>query len=169
MDQAIINPAFSTKEAKLINYCKLYLQVTTISNICTADGASVDETLQAGSLESTSSTSAWLHFNQGCPLTKSWILGHQVLTIWFDLEGILYEPLGAWLHLANQLCCNWRTMYLDSSDNCLYVCLKATLNGNFHRYSQDPRVPNTFDDGKVMDWTQNHHLKAQLFNVTEII
>jgi hypothetical protein len=98
----------------------MYLQVTTVLDLCNADGATTDEALNQGKLDAASSTSSWLHFNQGRPSSPAWILWRHVLTYWFDSEGILYEPLGPWLLPANQLRRDWPA-YFDSSDDCVYI------------------------------------------------
>jgi hypothetical protein len=150
MDQAINNPTFSDADVILINYCRLYLQVTTISDMCTSDGATIDEALHSGELDSASSTSAWLHFTQGRPSTQAWILWRRLLTYWFDSEGMLHEPLGPWLLSANLLRRNWPT-YHDAANDYLYV-RSNTNSSTFRRYSRLTRA-SLYDDVTTVTWT----------------
>jgi hypothetical protein len=149
IDQAN-NTTFSDADVILINYCRLYLQVTTISDMCNLDGITIDKALHSGELDSASSTSAWLHFTQGHPSTQAWILWRRLLTYWFDSKGMLHKPLGPWLLPANLLRCNWPT-YHDAANDYLYV-RHDTNASTFQRYSRLTKA-SLYDDVTTVTWT----------------
>jgi hypothetical protein len=64
MDLGVLaSNAFTNKEIQQINYCWLYLQATTMWDICTADGVSLDHDMLLGTLGPSSSTSSWIQIN----------------------------------------------------------------------------------------------------------
>lgn len=49
------------------NYCCLYLQVVTLSDLCLADGVTMDPAMLLGHTGPQSSTSTWIYIHQARP------------------------------------------------------------------------------------------------------
>lgn len=58
---------FTAQEIRLLNYCRLYLQVVTLSDITYANGYSLDLAMLHGKINNNSSQTKWHHFNQKRP------------------------------------------------------------------------------------------------------
>jgi hypothetical protein len=63
MDSVLNSGLFTTIEINQINYCRLHLQVTTLSDICQANGVYINKSFCNGTTATTSSTSSLLHFS----------------------------------------------------------------------------------------------------------
>jgi hypothetical protein len=48
MDRVLDSGKFKPREVRLLNYCRLFLGVTTISDVATADGKDIDRTMFLG-------------------------------------------------------------------------------------------------------------------------
>ena len=97
MDHVITSGEFTNQEITQVNYCRMHLQVTTVSDLCQANGTFIDEAFLEGNLDDSSSSSTWLHVNQPRPSKPIWALWSCALSQWFDDDGILHKPLGPWL------------------------------------------------------------------------
>lgn len=56
--------SFTPKEILRLNYCRLYLQAVTLSDLCMADGVTMDPSMLSGHPGKNSSTSSWVHITQ---------------------------------------------------------------------------------------------------------
>eukprot|EP00957_Ditylum_brightwellii_P058930 4469245-Ditylum_brightwellii.AAC.1 len=72
MSTVIHSNAFKPHKIKHINYCRLYLGVTTLSDITLADDKTVDPHMKSGNISLLSSSAKQLLTKQGCPNQKSW-------------------------------------------------------------------------------------------------
>ena len=72
MDMVLHSNQFTPKDIRLINYCRLYLQVVTLSDITTADGIELDSSMLCGTRTRLSSHTKWHHFHQKKPSNNSW-------------------------------------------------------------------------------------------------
>jgi hypothetical protein len=72
MNMALDSGRFSDGQIPLINYCRLYLQVVTLSDIASADGQTIDPAILCGTVSLLSSSTTWLHVNQSRPDTSTW-------------------------------------------------------------------------------------------------
>jgi hypothetical protein len=70
MDSVLSSGLFTNKEICQINYCRMHLQVTTLSDVCQANGVFIDEAFREGNRQPISSQSTWLHFNQPRPANR---------------------------------------------------------------------------------------------------
>lgn len=132
---------FQPKDIQWINYCCLYLQISTLSDMCLSDGYLMDPSdITTGDLKRLLSTSNWLSAKQAQTSKQVWLFWQTyVLPIWFDNNNDLYSPLGPWTHTAATLCCQWHAYY-NFQHNFLYVlhdqwstsstiaCLKTAKN-----------------------------------------
>jgi hypothetical protein len=85
------------KQICTINYCCHHIQAVTMSNLCLADGVSLDPSLLVGKPAVVSSVSTWIHINQARPKNKaSWRLIRQACSHW-SYKSKLHFPLGPWI------------------------------------------------------------------------
>jgi hypothetical protein len=118
MDMILQSASFTPKEILRLNYCRLYLQAVTVSDLCMADGITMDPTMLSGRPGPDSSTSSWVHITQARPNEASWHLWRKACTLW-SLNQSLYHPLGGWKP-GSQLRCQW-PCYYDDSDGAIYM------------------------------------------------
>ena len=64
MESVLSSGVFTPAEVCQLNYCRLHLQVTTLSDLTQANGLYINESFFEGNTEPLSSTSNWLHFSQ---------------------------------------------------------------------------------------------------------
>ena len=123
-----------TATLQRINHCRLYLQVITLSDICTNDGLHIIPDAYHGQPISDSS-STWQWPRQVCPPATSWALWQKMLRNYFLTSGRglalrADSRLGAWLPKALT---HHRQSHLrvDTTSGCLWQTLQ---NGGFQRY-----------------------------------
>jgi hypothetical protein len=118
-----------------LNHCRLYLQVLTLSDICTADGLQIKHCAFHGrSIED--SSSAWHWPRQERPPAQSWTIWQSTLRRHFlePKKGLSLRPaarLGAWLPTAHT---HHRQPHLriDTATGDLWQTLPC---GNFRHYA----------------------------------
>jgi hypothetical protein len=120
MDLVLASNHFTSKEICTINYCRMFLQVVTISDLCLADGVSIDPAFLSGTPAPTSSTSKWLHINQGRPSEPCWQLWRHACSLWSH-KNQLHFPLGTWLLPGDRLRQSWPYYYYDRDQGDLFV------------------------------------------------
>jgi hypothetical protein len=164
MDRIIRSKAFLPHDIKRINYCRMYLQITTVSDMCMADGIHLDQAVADGERSHLTSQSSWLHFYQGRPNEHVWLFWRRfVLPIWFNREDELHSPLGPWLHTADNLRRQWKAYY-DPRRDFLYVSHEAT----FHQYDRPSRECPDFSFGIATTWTPDcYSLPVDAYLVNE--
>jgi hypothetical protein len=74
METILPSETFTIAQIKILNYCCLYLQVVTVSDICQANGTHVDAGYISGYLTLLSSQTNWITINQARPADKHWAL-----------------------------------------------------------------------------------------------
>jgi hypothetical protein len=82
MDMVLQSPHFTSKDIRLINYCRLYLQVVTVSDITTAEGTGLDPTMLIGTRTRLSSRTKWHHFHQKKPSSNAWKTWRRANRLW---------------------------------------------------------------------------------------
>ena len=117
--------------------CRLYLQVTLLSNITTADGKFIrSEVMQSHRPLSNSTTELFPY--QSSPDTAGWILWYTFLThLTRSPTHALIQPLGRWLHPSHALIRKWQS-YINPSTNIVYLRKQDT----FEVYATLPTTPN---------------------------
>jgi hypothetical protein len=124
---------FSPAKIRMINFCRLYLQVVTLSDIALADGKTIDPALECGTLSLLSSTTTWLHTNQRRPSDKCtwrvWQGFMRLVALYLD-----NHPLGDWLYPPSQLRRSWPVYFDNLSSN---VFLRS-VDGFFICYRRTP-------------------------------
>ena len=119
MDLVIQSQMFAPKEVRLLNYCRMYLQVVTLSDITNATGQDLDLTMLNGTCSRLSSQTKWHQFNQKRPSANAWKIWRRANLLWANAQGHLHEPLGKWLQESKDQRRTWHA-YTDSAMT-LYV------------------------------------------------
>jgi hypothetical protein len=119
MDMILSSNQFDPKEICTLNYCRMHLQAVTVGDLCLADGVSLDPAMLAGTPDSTSSKSKWIHINQARPSAPCWRLWRQACAMW-SYNSKLHFPLGPWTQPGDQLRRSW-PYYYDCANGELYV------------------------------------------------
>jgi hypothetical protein len=82
MDTILRSEAFTIAQIKILNYCRLYLQVVTVSDICQANGTHVDAGCISGYPILLSSQTNWITIKQARPADKHWALWQLAIRTW---------------------------------------------------------------------------------------
>ena len=94
--------SLANAQIRRLNYCRLYLQAITLSDVTDADGQVLDLSKRRGEQSFQSSRTTWLHENQDRPSTPEWTLWKKANLIWSYPDGTLHTPLGEWLVKPHQ-------------------------------------------------------------------
>ena len=97
MDVLMASNHYTPAEIRKLNYCRLFLNVTTIADIAKPCGKVVDESLLHGAPSLYSSRSNHLSIHQETPSPSEWKLWRRAYLIWSDIHGNLRTPLGEWI------------------------------------------------------------------------
>ena len=97
MDLILRNGQYTNEEVKRLNYCRLYLQAQSLSDLTTTDGYLLDATKLQGTPSLQSSRTHQGEINQRRPAEEDWQLWREANGLWSDATGRLYHPLGAWI------------------------------------------------------------------------
>ena len=97
MDLILNSNKFKPPEIRKLNYCRLYLQAITISDLTTASGHHLDHGMLRGHPSLQSSTTNWHTINQDRPSEDAWRLWKRANLLWSNPVGTLIQPLGPWL------------------------------------------------------------------------
>ena len=122
MDIILEANRFKSHEIRHINYCRLYLQVITLSDITCASGTHLRPEIRHGDILLTSSVLQWKHFKQEKPDEVSWRSWRRACKLFATDDGTLHQQLGNWLHPHDKLRQRWFSYYA-SSDKTLYIRL----------------------------------------------
>ena len=115
MDLATMEPSLSDKEIRMINYCRLYFQCLTLSDICTAEGTALAAGISDGNRSRHQSISSLQEPFQDNPGPSAWRAWRKLLRFLCDRKGKLYQPLGAWLFRPTALRRHWPFLYSPST------------------------------------------------------
>ena len=120
MDAVLQCKYFTSEEITQINYCRLYLQAITLSDLTKADGKRLDPHMLKGRPSTTSSVTRLHHTNQSRPHEKAWTLWYRANRLWGDKNQRLKQPLGRWLVGPHKLRREWHS-YVDTRNNELFL------------------------------------------------
>jgi hypothetical protein len=104
----------------LVNYCCLYLQAVTNSDISNASGSRSFWGIQKGNTTKIQSPTAWHHTVQAKPSATSWKQWKQACTL-FTTSGILHDQLEEWLVPHHEQLCQWPDYFDPCSDRLLDI------------------------------------------------
>jgi hypothetical protein len=159
-------------QIRRINYCRLYLNVTTLSDITNATGDTIDPAAIAGKKDQMQAHSTWQEIHQQNPDKISWSLWRKVLRQVSYRQGRqhrLIQPLGQWTILTEHMRQAWH-FWQDPSTNKLYHqieneireyrrlwydydCDEYTITNNIPRNA----VPVDVEDNGVTWRVKAHH------------
>jgi hypothetical protein len=142
MDLILQSNRFTPKEIRLLNYCRMYLQAVTISDIATATGTELDIMMRNGIRSHSSSKTKWHHFNQKRPSVKVWKLWKQANRLWSHDNGQLIKPLHQWLQETRFHRRLWHA-YHDAS-NTLYISVHRQSPHEFQIYRPTPTTSTEY-------------------------
>jgi hypothetical protein len=97
MDIVLQSKKFTVAEIRRINYCRLFLQAVTLSDLATVDGQYVDASKLNGHPSLRSSSTTLMHINQDHPSESKWSLWKKVNQLWSNKDGRFHQSLGRWL------------------------------------------------------------------------
>lgn len=111
MDSVIRSGKFTPAQIKTVNYCRLYLQAVTVSDISMPDGRALDPQKRNGywSLYSSRTTLKWI--KQERPHKRSWGTWQRACDMCAKRNGRLHSPLGSWLHPITKQRMSWNAYY----------------------------------------------------------
>lgn len=96
MDVVLASNRFALAEVKFVNYCRLFLQVLTISDLCNASGTELAEGILAGYRHVSQSWSSLHEPFQERPNNQVWGLWRRFLKLICYDKDQLNRPLGPW-------------------------------------------------------------------------
>ena len=96
MDMILTSNQFKASEIRRLNYCRLYLKASTLSDITHITGLRLDFSKLEGKPALYSSVTHGIHIHQERPSDKDWKLWRKANLIWSDANGKLFEALGSW-------------------------------------------------------------------------
>jgi hypothetical protein len=165
MDHVLSSRKFTAPEIQQINYCRLYLRVQLLSDICTIDGTRIHPAILRGT-RSPIATANDVPFSQDNPGFHQWILWRRVCRIFGTTDGTLYTPLGSWTVSGPNLRCTWES-YVDLDGPFFYhradnqwLRFSKQADGSFSNPSPCPgwtpchhEIPTTATPLRINSWT----------------
>jgi hypothetical protein len=139
MDSVLECNQFTPRKIRLINYCRLFLQVHTIADLATAAGTHVDLCFLNGQVSLLSSRSTDLEIHQERPDTlEAWNEWRKACSLWCNIDtGALHQPLGPWKFPSVSLRRSW-PFHWDPPTGSLLV--RTSEGYSAHRpFSSGPR------------------------------
>jgi len=127
MDEVLGSNQFDETQIRQINYCRLHLQVLTISDIAKPNGCDLDLSMHKGFPSLESSRTTLHHFNQERPNKTAWAQWRKANLLWSNGK-YLNKPLGPWLASAPDLRRDWPAYY-DAQWNSVYIRTAEKYDG----------------------------------------
>ncbi len=148
----LLTKNLKANEIRLLNSCRLYLQVVTLSDIVSANGLYILPEIKAGKTLA-DRQSNWDWPTQGRPTTVAWSLWNDQLSS-LEHKGKLKIPLGRWINWTHQ---QWTTC-LDPQTRTLFICdsrkVRKDLPTYTNRQIQTRSTITPWDDISTMILTQ---------------
>jgi exonuclease III len=120
MDAAVQCPSLSNSDVKRVNYCRLYLQILTLSDMTNAKGNRLAPGIRQGIHLWSQSKSNIREIHQERPDDTSWIIWRRFLNTFSTFHEYLHQHVGSWLQPSVKLRRSWPYIY-SPSGNTLYV------------------------------------------------
>jgi hypothetical protein len=149
MDLVTRSEAFTEKEAAILNHCRMYLNVTMVSDISTAKGDMLIPGVEWGGLDLMPSRNTEHTNHQQAPAISFWTYWQRLLRVISNPQGKLFGHLGNWLEPGGRLRRKWNA-YFDPKYKFLY-CLQHDRYQQYELF--DTRVIN----GCSTPWQPNDH------------
>jgi hypothetical protein len=129
MDLVTRSDAFTPDEARIINYCRQYLGVVTLSDITNATGDQLIPGIEWGELDACCSTTTDHTTHQPAPAVFFWTYWQRLLRVVANSAGQLFGHLGTWLQPGGKLRRQWQS-YFDYR----YKFLYRYVDGQYFQY-----------------------------------
>ena len=97
MDAIQSSGQFTNAEVRRLNYCRLYLQVVTVSDLTDVSGKVLDQNKRRGQHSLLSSYTHGVMIHQENPSSSEWKLWQEANLLWSAMDGKLKQPLGDWV------------------------------------------------------------------------
>ena len=111
MDTACNSGLFTPAELKRLNYCRLYLNVLTLSDVTDAKGNRFAPGILDGIRSVQQSSSKGPSAKQERPSNETWALWRRLLHIFGNKHQLLFLPLGPWISSGPELRRDWPTFF----------------------------------------------------------
>jgi hypothetical protein len=131
MEVAMASKKFSARDIRIVNACRLYLQVHTASDITSPDGFTIPRHIYEGRRDPSLSFSRLRAPRQERPTDPNWTIWRRLLNQ-LGPTGRLRQPLGRWTANNSRLRRHWQYLYSPKSHQVV-----SHLNG---RYQYHPKV-----------------------------
>jgi hypothetical protein len=118
MDHVLQSQLFTARQIQRINYCRLFLQVVTISDMTNASGNRLFQGMLSGNTTDILSETTWHHTHQGRPNPATWKLWRRACAL-FSTKGVLHDSLDEWLLPAAQQRRQWPHYFDPTTDTIL--------------------------------------------------
>jgi hypothetical protein len=149
MDHVLERGSFSRADICRINYCRLYLQAVTVSDISTASGTKLAPGIRSGDPTLWSGVTRYHKTNQARPNSSSWRLWSKAMALISD-DDTLRVPLRQWMVPPSRQRRLW-PVYYDPNTNAMFFRKKATFDRHdapdtrfsFHPTSTELMLPET--------------------------
>ncbi len=150
-DQCIMNvvsrrSSTPASTLRVFNRCRIYMQVTFLSELSTADGLRIDRQHWIGQRQRNSSI-LWPYQPAPGPksfriwrrlLATAFLLGHRKRVCPRTVDLRLQQPLGPWLHTSYGLRSSWSSFFSPSTRQLYQINLQHTLD--IHSRTLGPRT-----------------------------
>jgi hypothetical protein len=129
MDLVTRSEAFTDKEAAILNHCRMYLNVTMLSDISTAKGDMLIPGVEWGGLDLMPTRTRGHMNHQQAPGIFFWTYWQRLLGVISNQQGKLFGHLGNWLEPGGHLRRKWNA-YFDPK----YKFLYRLQNNTYQQY-----------------------------------
>jgi hypothetical protein len=119
MDVALQSRKFKPIQLRRLNYCRLYLNVLLVSDVCSANGTEIDPEAYQGSQPAVTTK---FKVNQKRPDNRSWMEWRRLMYIPADRSKHhrLQQPLGKWLVSTDKLRKKWTHLHDGTSEKLFF-------------------------------------------------
>jgi hypothetical protein len=153
MDIAMDTKKFKPSQIRRINYCRMYLNVTTLSDITNATGDIIDPAAIVGKRDQMMAPSQWKRIYQHKPDRSSWAIWRKVLqhvSYKINKKYHLIQPLDQLIIAREHIRPNW-SHWQDQQSKRLYHRVENQIREHhklWYDYNQDeyqviPQMPTT--------------------------
>ena len=97
MDLIMESGQFTAVQVRKLNYCRLYLNAVTLSDLSKINGLELDQSKLEGQPSIYSSVTRGPLIHQARPADTQWLLWQQANKLWSTASGQFHEPLGYWV------------------------------------------------------------------------
>ena len=144
MDAVLRSGQFTPGAVKRINYCRLYLRVITLADICNANGTRITKAAYQGDSSAIINNSDWYHIHQVYPGSRAWAQWRRACRLFCNTatDLALKEPMEEWTVDRNHLRRQWPFWHVPGTN----IVYKRQVAGT---YSVHRRMRHDFDNEPI--------------------